>query len=293
MLSAITRRYLSAVIGTSSAAAATGASEPLPSTPNIARATADRSASGQGKRGSFAQPGLEGLRIAAYNKDLPGEQGNQPAAIGHVVAQLSSRLFAVDFKDSPATTYIGLGSRVYAVYEREEPGLRREDRAFLIGGLVVRVNLNGTFGLLLDNNKVDLVVPQEKIAITEGVCKFLQHPRYLEVVEWVRSAGLDSDEEVRGTACILYHRGWRAERLYLLEAPDIRSMTHLSKSARMSIMEKAEWQRDHHRQMRSIYKERVKERDRRYMFSKYAGIYRPALHSSELFRFLGGTTKII
>ncbi|EPY28852.1 tuzin [Angomonas deanei] len=37
-------------------------------------------------------------------------------------------------------------------------------------------------------------------------------------------------------------------------------------------MEKAEWQRDHHRQMRSIYKERVKEKDKRYLFSKYAGI---------------------
>jgi ABC-type cobalamin/Fe3+-siderophores transport system ATPase subunit len=229
------------------------------------------------KHSSFTQPGLEGLRIAAYSPSAPGTphpQNRQPIAIGHIVAQLSSLVFAVDFKDSPEPSVVTMGSRVYVAYEREDgvPPTASGGKGFVIGGIVVRVNPNGTFGVLLDNNNTDLAVPQEKIAVTEGVCKFLYHPRYLQVVEWVRSAGLAETDEVEGTACILYHRGWRAERLYLLEASDIRNMTHLSKSARMSLMEKAEWQRDHHRQMRSIYKERVKERDRRYMSAKYAGI---------------------
>ncbi|KAG5485127.1 hypothetical protein CUR178_08098 [Leishmania enriettii] len=74
---------------------------------------------------------------------------------------------------------------------------------------------------------------------TEGVCKFLKHPKYLGVVEWVRSAGLSESDEVEGTACILYYNGWRAECLYLLEASDIRSMGYLAQAARMSLMEKA------------------------------------------------------
>lgn len=240
-------------------------------------AVLEKSASPTIKHSTFTQRGLEGLRIAAYapsDSRALHSRHRQPTAVGHIVAQLSTLVFAVDFKDSPVPSVVAMGSRVYVAYEREDsaPPTAMGGKGFVMGGIVVRVNPNGTFGVLLDNNNVDLAVPQEKIAVTEGVCKFLQHPRYLQVVEWVRSAGLAETDEIEGTACIFYHRGWRAERLYLLEASDIRNMTHLSKSARMSLMEKAEWQRDHHRQMRSIYKERVKERDRRYMSAKYAGI---------------------
>ncbi|CAC9451608.1 putative tuzin [Leishmania infantum JPCM5] len=275
MLSQPTRRCLftavSSVSSTTAASSSGGVSREL-----------DASAV---RRSAFAQPGLEGLRIAAYAPTEPGVPSSQrrlPVAIGHVVAQLSSLVFAVDFDDRLPPPAVSLGSRVYVAYEREDVDQTSQQgdggvggapsRVFLVGGLVVRVNPNGTLGVLLDHNKVDLAVPPEKIAVTEGVCKFLNHPKYLRVVEWVRSAGLSETDDVESTACILYHRGWRAERLYLLEASDIRSMTHLSQSARMSLMEKAEWQRDHHRQMRNIHRERVKERDRRYMSAKYAGI---------------------
>ncbi|GET86197.1 tuzin, putative [Leishmania tarentolae] len=237
------------------------------------------------KRSTFAQPGLEGLRIAAYAPTEPGVLSSlrrPPVSVGHVVAQLSFFVFAVDFNSSPAPSAVSLGSRVYVAYEREDVDLTSQhgsggvesapSRVFLVGGLVVRVNPSGSLSVLLDNNKIDLAVPPEKIAVSEGVCKFLNHPKYLQVVEWVRSAGLTEKDDVESTACTLYHRGWRAERLYLLEASDIRSMAHLSQCARMSLLEKAEWQRDHHRQMRNIYRERVKELDRRYMSAKYAGI---------------------
>ncbi|KAL0531318.1 hypothetical protein Q4I28_000274, partial [Leishmania naiffi] len=115
-------------------------------------------------------------------------------------------------------------------------------------------------------------VPPERIAVTEGVCKFLRHPGYLQVAEWVRSAGLSGADEVEGTACMLYHRGWRAEHLHLLEASDTHRLAHLSPPSRMLLMEKAAWQRDHHRQMRRLYSGRVKERDWRYMAAKYTGI---------------------
>ncbi|XQJ30365.1 tuzin, putative [Leishmania guyanensis] len=237
------------------------------------------------RRSAFAQPGLEGLRIAAYAPAEPGVPPSPrrlPVAVGRVVAQLSPLVFAVDFRDSPPPPAVSLGSRVYVAYEREgaaplpqQGGGVVDDapgRGFLMGGFVVRVNPNGTLGVLLENNRVDLGVPPERIAVTEGVCKFVRHPGYLQVAEWVRSAGLSGADEVEGTACMLYHRGWRAERLHLLEASGTHCMAHLSQRSRMSLMEKAEWQRDHHRQMRSLSWERVKERDRRYMAAKYAGI---------------------
>ncbi|KAG5506927.1 hypothetical protein JIQ42_07646 [Leishmania sp. Namibia] len=279
----------------------------VPSVPSTAAAASPRgvsrtTAASASSRPTFAQPGLEGLRIAAYaptELGVPPSQRRLPVAIGHVVAQLSTNVFAVDFKDSPPPSDVTIGSHVYVAYERDDAappsqeggGGSTPSRDVLVGGLVVRVNPNGTLGVLLDNHKVDLAVPQEKIVATDGVCKFVKHPKYLEVVEWVRSAGLSESDEVEGTACILYHNGWRAERLYLLEASDIRSMGYLSQSARMSLMEKAEWQRDHHRQMRSIYKERVKERDRRYMSAKYAGILSASVAFCGAFSLFGWNYK--
>lgn len=55
---------------------------------------------------------------------------------------------------------IELGSRVYVEYGKDEntPGT-------VLGGLVVRVNSNGTFVILLDNNSLDLAVPSEMIKL--------------------------------------------------------------------------------------------------------------------------------
>ncbi|KAG5493860.1 hypothetical protein JKF63_01695 [Porcisia hertigi] len=295
MLGQPTRRWplAAAVSSVRSAAAAT-------SSGGVSRKVASSAV----KRSTFAQPGLDGMRVAAYAPVEPGAPSSQcrlPVAHGRVVAQLSSLVFAVDFMDISPPSPVSLGSRIYVAYEHDgvaapsQPGDEGVDGArrsgLLMGGVVVWVNPNGTLGVLLDIGKVDLAVPPEKIAVVEGVCKFLSHPQYLQVVEWLRSAGLSEGDRVEGTACILYHSGWRAERLYLLEASDIDRMTHLSQSARMSLMEKAEWQRDHHRQMRSIYKERVKERDRRYMSAKYAGILSASVAFCGAFSLFGWNYK--
>ncbi|EPY34747.1 tuzin [Strigomonas culicis] len=141
-----------------------------------------------------------------------------------------------------------------------------------MGGIVLKTNPNGTVGVLLDNNSIDLAVPRDKIFYASGVLSFVRSQEFLAIVAWVHSAGVRSLQDQISTAVVLYRRGWRADRLYLLEMSDIHLLNHLSKSDRMSLMEKAEWQRDHHRQMQSIYKERIKEKDKRYLFSKYAGI---------------------
>lgn len=244
----------------------------------------------------FTQPGLQGLRIAAYtspvprNGDDPRGVKNQAIAVGTVVAQLSERVLAVEFRSKSLAPYIEVGSRVYVAYERNDAG-ESSGAGFLVGGIIVLVNSNGTFGALLDNNQIDLAVPRDKLALSEGRCKFLDNPRYDEIVAWLRSAGLTIDSDIHSTACILFVRGWRADRLYLLEGGDVSQLTHLTKSVRMSIMEKAEWQRDHHRQMRSIYKERVKERDKRYLANKYAGILSASVAFCGAFSLFGWNYK--
>lgn len=245
------------------------------------------------KKAHFCQPGLDGLRIAAY-KSFSGTKEedargflNQALAIGNVVAQLSERVMAVEFRESSLAPFMEIGARIYVTYERQG----EDPRALLLSGVIVLVNPNGTYGVLLDNNQIDLAVPREKIAIFEGRCKFLESPKYKEVTEWIHSAGVEAQADIQSTSCILFLRGWRADRLYLLEAGDISPLRHLNKSVRMSIMEKAEWQRDHHRQMRSIYKERVKEKDKRYLFSKYAGILSASVAFCGAFSLFGWNYK--
>ncbi|TPP50771.1 hypothetical protein CGC20_25420 [Leishmania donovani] len=190
------------------------------------------------RRSTFAQPALEGLRIAAYAPAEPGVLSSQcrlHVTSGHAIAQLSSLVFAVDFDDSPSPPAVSLGSRVYVACERGDvdPTSQQGDggvggapsRVFLVGGLVVR------------------------IVVTEGVCTFLNDLKYLQVVERVCFAGLSATDDVESTAT-----------------------THPTQSARMPLMEKAAWQRYHHRQMRNIYRKRVRKRDRRCTPAKYPGI---------------------
>ncbi|AAZ10930.1 tuzin, putative [Trypanosoma equiperdum] len=143
----------------------------------------------------------------------------------------------------------------------------------IIGGLVAKVNGNGTFGVLLDDDRFDLAVPREVIMLSEGRSKFISNEKFQEVLEWVKSAGVDRRSDQESTSCILYHRGWRADKLYLLESADVHCLSHLNKSVRMSVLEKSEWERDQHRHRREEIKERMKEKELRYVLTKYSGVF--------------------
>ncbi|ORC93506.1 tuzin [Trypanosoma theileri] len=143
----------------------------------------------------------------------------------------------------------------------------------IIGGLVAKVNGNGTFAVLLDNDRFDLAVPREMITLSEGRSKFISNEKFQEVLEWVKSAGVDRRSDQESTSCILFHRGWRADKLYLLESADVHCLSHLNKSVRMSVLEKSEWERDQHRQKREQIKERTKEKEIRYVLIKYSGVF--------------------
>ncbi|RNF25642.1 tuzin [Trypanosoma conorhini] len=143
----------------------------------------------------------------------------------------------------------------------------------IIGGLVAKVNGNGTFAVLLDNDRFDLAVPREMITLSEGRSKFISNEKFQEVLEWVKSAGVDRRSDQESTSCILFHRGWRADKLYLLDSADVHCLSHLNKSVRMSVLEKSEWERDQHRQKREEIKERMKEKEIRYVLTKYSGVF--------------------
>ncbi|EAN84346.1 tuzin, partial [Trypanosoma cruzi] len=143
----------------------------------------------------------------------------------------------------------------------------------IIGGLVAKVNGNGALAVLLDNDRFDPAVPREMITLSEGRSKFISNEKFQEVLEWVKSAGVDRRSDQESTSCILFHRGWRADKLYLLDGADVHCLSHLNKSVRMSVLEKSEWERDQHRQKREQIKERMKEKEMRYVLTKYSGVF--------------------
>jgi hypothetical protein len=142
-----------------------------------------------------------------------------------------------------------------------------------IAGLVAKVNGNGTYGVLLDDDKFEPTVPRDHILLSEGRSKLLTNEKYENVLAWVKSAGVDKRSDQESTACILFSRGWRAEKLYLLDQQDVHCLSHLNKSVRMTLLEKADWEREHQRQRRDMSKERLKEKDFRYVLTKYSSVF--------------------
>lgn len=181
--------------------------------------------------------------------------------------KIAGSVYAVHLSHLYLSPLIEVGSRVYIQYGKDE-----EYVGVVMGGVVVRINASGTYCVLLDNNSIDIAVPAEMIALSEGRAKFVNNSDYLEVVDWLRTAGVARRSQQESIACVLFQRGWRVDKLYLLEASDVHCMTHIPKSVRMCVLDKSEWQRDHHRQMRQLLKERVKERDFRYKLTKYSGV---------------------
>ena len=190
-----------------------------------------------------------------------------PIARGVIKAKISGTVYAVHLQHLFLSPLIEIGSRVHIEYGKDE-----EYVGVVMGGVVVRVNGNGTYAVLLDNNSLDLAVPAQMIVLSKGRAEFVNNTQYQDVVEWLRTAGVARRSHQESIACVLFQRGWRVDKLYLLEASDVHYMTHIPKGVRLCVLDKSEWQRDHHRQMRQLLKERIKERDFRYRLTKYSGV---------------------
>lgn len=211
-------------------------------------------------------PDLRGMRINAFFENGPSANVS-PVASGVVSSKINDSLYAVHLNELYLSPIVEVGSRVFVEYGRDA-----EHAGVVHGGIVVRVNGNGTYCVMLDNNSFDLAASADMICLTEGRSKFVNDASYQDVVEWIRTSGVARRVDQEIMACVLFQRGWRLEKLYLLEGVDVHCMTYVPKSMRMCVLDKSEWQRDHHKQMRQLLKERVKERDFRYRLTKYSGV---------------------
>ncbi|KAG5491706.1 hypothetical protein JIQ42_01612 [Leishmania sp. Namibia] len=186
---------------------------------------------------------------------------------GVVKARVSGTVYAVHLRRLSLSPLVEVGSRVYLERGSDEDGV-----GVVMGGVAVRVNGNGTYGVLLDDDGFDAAVPAERVVLSEGRAELVVDAEYRAVAEWVRGAGVVRRAQRESVACVLFQRGWRVDRLYLLTAPDVHCATQVARAVRMCVLEKSEWQRDHHREMRQLLRERVKERDFRYKLAKYSGV---------------------
>lgn len=211
-------------------------------------------------------PELKGLRVNAFLENGPAAYV-APLASGMITSKINKSLYAVKLEELYLSPVVEVGSRVFVEYGRDA-----NNAGTTHGGIVVRVNGNGTFCVMLDNNSFDLSASADMICLSEGRSKFVSNSAYLDVVEWIRTSGVSRRVDQEIIACVLFQRGWRLEKLYLLEGVDVHCMTFIPKSMRMCVLDKSEWQRDHHKQMRQLLKERVKERDFRYRLTKYSGV---------------------
>ncbi|CAD2215707.1 tuzin-like protein [Angomonas deanei] len=142
---------------------------------------------------------------------------------------------------------------------------------FTMSGIIVRVNDNATYTLLMENDNIELSIPPEKIGeYYLQPTKQLRNPKYLALLDWIGSSVSDARDR-EAMALILYRRGWRLDRLYLLEKSDIHLLPFTTKAEREHVLEKAQWEKDYYGVVRLLFNERVKDRDLRYAISKYKG----------------------
>ncbi|KAK7197475.1 tuzin [Novymonas esmeraldas] len=187
-------------------------------------------------------------------------------AVGRIKAQLARDEYVVDMEEVHLSPMAEVSARVYVRVGRTTTNAGR-----VVGGIVGRVNSNGTLGVLLDNNSFEAQVSQDDVVLVEGRSRFTLEKGYFDMVEWIRDAGVHRRADRERLCSLLYQRGWRVDKLYLLEPGDVHCMSYVKKSVRMVVLEKAEWQRDHHAEMRTLLRERVKERTWRYVVQKYSG----------------------
>lgn len=201
-----------------------------------------------------------GMPISAF---VDNPSMSNPVASGRVTAQLGTNVFAVTMSNVVSSSpVIEVGSRVV---------VQGEDGTSA-GGLVAKVHGNGSFAVLRDDDVFMNSVTREQLSVVEGTSKFSISEPYAQVVKWVRDAGVARKADYVSAASILFRRGWRADKLYLLESEDVHCLHHLNKSVRMGILEAADAERDKARYERESKKEQMKEREWRYFVFKYSTV---------------------
>lgn len=199
-----------------------------------------------------------GMPAAAF-VDNPSMEN--PIATGKITAKLSATTFAVTMENvSAVSPVIEVGSRVVVSAENSSAG-----------GLVAKVHPNGTFSILRDDDAFLQNVSRTQLSVVEPSTA-IASTDYAGVVNWIRDAGVARKADAQSAATILFRRGWRQPKLYLLESADVHCLHHLNKSVRMGILESADAERDKARYERDLRKEQLKEEDWRYFVFKYSSV---------------------
>ncbi|KAG5511321.1 hypothetical protein GH5_07570 [Leishmania sp. Ghana 2012 LV757] len=209
---------------------------------------------------------FDSLTVRAYVRHPLIGLGVHHFAVGSIKEQVSHDEYIVDMEEAHLSPVAEVGARVYVRVGRTATSTGRT-----VGGIVGRVNSNGTLGVLLDNSNFEAQLSQDDVVLVEGRSRFNLEKGYLDMVEWIRDAGVHRRADREQLCSLLYQRGWRVDTLYLLEPSDVHCVSYLRKMVRMMVLEKVEWQRDHHAEMRALLLERVKERSWRYFIKKYSG----------------------
>lgn len=210
--------------------------------------------------------GNENLRAWAYFENPLIGLGVHHFASGSFVKKLSEEQYVVDMHGVYLSPIAEVSSRVYIKVGQTENFVGR-----IIGGIVAKVNSNGTLGILLDNDTFEAQVSPEDVYLMKGRSTFRLDKAYEDMLEWVRDAGVRRRADQERICAVLYHRGWDIDRLYMLQPQHVHCMVYVKKNVRMSVLEKVEWQRAHHAEMRTLLREKVRERELRYFIQKYSG----------------------
>lgn len=210
--------------------------------------------------------GLEELRAWAYFDNPLVGLGVHHFASGKFIKKISESQYVVNMDDVYLSPIAEVSSRVYIKVGQTENYLGR-----IIGGIVAKINSNGTIGILLDNDTFEAQVSPGDVYLMKGRSTFRLENRYQKILEWVRDAGVRRLADQERICAVLYHRGWNVDLLYMLQPQHVHCMAYVKKSDRMSVLEKVEWQRAHHAEMRTLLREKVRERELRYFIQKYSG----------------------
>ncbi|CAJ1992525.1 tuzin-like protein [Leishmania donovani] len=243
-----------------------------------------------GRRGPSPSPqnpwnSLEGLLVGVRATHPANVFEDRPVALGRLLSRLSETTYKAELLgigkrgcggderrgDAAQLPTVDAGTRVTVRMEGEPASAAAVGQpAVHMKGTIAKVNGNATCIILMENGEVELSVAPERIVELQSRKKLLHSARLVALVSWLRSCVHDP-RDVEAIALVLFSRGWRAERMYLLESVDLLPFVFVSRVELDSISEKAQWERDHHKAMRMLRRERVKDKNFRYALAKYKG----------------------
>ncbi|CAJ07901.1 tuzin-like protein [Leishmania major strain Friedlin] len=243
-----------------------------------------------GMRGRLPSPkkpwnSLAGVLVGVRVTHAASVLEDRPVALGRLVSRLSEAAYKAEMLrtgkrdrdgedrrgDAAQLLVVDAGTRVTVRTEGDPAsGAAVAPSAMHMKGTIAKVNGNATYIILMEKGEVELSVASERIVALQPRKKLLQSARLVALVNWLRSCVHDP-RDVEAIALVLFSRGWRAERMYLLEGVDLLPFVFVSRVELDSVSEKARWERDHDKAMQMLRRERVKDTNFRYALAKYKG----------------------